>query len=269
MKNYNTVLSIAGTDSGGGAGIPADIKAISACGCYAECVITAVTVQNTLGVTGVHDIPADIIKAQARAVLGDIGADSIKIGMLSKVETVEAVAEVVAEYNCKNVVLDTVMVSTSGHPLLAPEAIDALTSKLLPLASIITPNIPEAEVLLRRRIASAGEMELCAIQLSEIAGNSVLLKAGHLDSDELSDVFYNKITGKITRYPAPRIETRNTHGTGCTLSSAMAAFLARGFGMEDAIAHAKEYLYQAIKAGADYEIGHGHGPVNHFWNLKS
>lgn len=266
-KLYHKVLTIAGTDSGGGAGVPADIKTISACGCYAECVITAVTVQNTMGVSGVHDIPADIIKAQTKAVLSDIGADAIKIGMLSLPETVEAVAEAIEDSPTPHIVLDTVMVSTSGHALLVPEAVKALRDKLMPLASIITPNIPEAEVLLGKRITHAHEMEDCARELSRIAENSVLLKAGHLTDSELCDIFYNIQTGRITRYPAKRIESANTHGTGCTLSSAIASYLAQGLDMESAVMKGKEYLYGALCAGADYKIGNGHGPVKHFWRF--
>lgn len=269
MKTYHKVLAIAGTDSGGGAGIPADIKTISACGCYAECVISAVTVQNTLGVSCVHDIPAGIIEAQARAVLTDMGAHAIKIGMLSKTETVNAVAGAITEYGQGiPAVLDTVMVSTSGHYLLKPDAIDALMKNLMPTVSIITPNIPEARVLLGREISHASCMDDCARELSRIAGNSVLLKGGHLEGvEELTDVFYNAETGKISHYPAPRIESRNTHGTGCTMSSAMASFLAMGASMETAVSEAKQYLHNAIMAGADYEIGHGHGPVKHFWKF--
>ncbi len=269
MKTYHKVLAIAGTDSGGGAGIPADIKTISACGCYAECVITAVTVQNTLGVSGVHDIPADVIENQARAVLSDMGADAIKIGMLSETATVKAVAKVIRETEHKiPSVLDTVMVSTSGHPLLKPEAITALREELMPEVQIITPNIPEAEVLLGKKVTSADQLPDCARELSKIAGNSVLLKSGHIEnSDELTDVFYNADNGRISRYPGRKIESRNTHGTGCTMSSAMASFLAMGATMEEAVSEAKKYLQKAIEAGADYQIGNGHGPVKHFWNF--
>ena len=265
MKTYPKVITIAGTDSGGGAGIPADIKAISACGSYAACVITAVTAQNTLGVSAVHDIPAAIIKAQAEAVLSDIGADAIKIGMLSKAETVNAVAEALQHSPTPNIVLDTVMVSTSGHRLLQPDAVDALRNNLMPKALLITPNIPEAEVLLGMEISTQSQLDNCARQLSEIAGNSVLLKAGHLeDNDEIYDVLYNATTGGSTRYPAKRINTVNTHGTGCTLSAAIAAFLSQGFALETAVQKAEDYLHRAIAAGAEYKIGNGHGPVKHF-----
>ena len=265
MKQYHKVITIAGTDSGGGAGVPADIKAISANGCYAACVITAVTAQNTLGVSAVHDIPPEIIKAQAEAVLSDIGADAIKIGMLSKTETVNAVADVLADSPTPNIVLDTVMVSTSGHRLLQPDAIDALRNNLMPKALLITPNIPEAEVLLDEKITMQSQLDDCARRLSDIAGNSVLLKAGHLeDTDQLIDVLYNKVSGKLSYYPFHRINTVNTHGTGCTLSAAIASHLALGCTLEDAVARAEEYLHKALEAGAEYEIGRGHGPVKHF-----
>jgi hydroxymethylpyrimidine/phosphomethylpyrimidine kinase len=268
MKQYHKVITIAGTDSGGGAGVPADIKAISANGCYAACVITAVTAQNTLGVTAVHDIPPEIIKAQASAVFSDIGADAIKIGMLSKPETVDAVAEVLDMSPTKNIVLDPVMVSTSGHRLLQPEAISALRNNLMPKALLITPNIPEAEVLLGTSITSQSQLADCARQLADIAGSSILLKAGHLENaDELIDVLFDTVSGKISYYPSRRVNTVNTHGTGCTLSAAIASHLAHGCTIEDAVARAEEYLHKALAAGAEYKIGKGHGPVKHFENL--
>ena len=267
MKTYNKVLIIAGTDSGGGAGVPADIKTVSACGCYAACAVTAVTVQNTLGVSAVHDVPAEIISGQISAVLDDIGADAVKIGMLSKAETVLTVASSLKPYNVKNVVLDPVMVSTSGHKLLRDDAVNALKTGLMPLARLITPNIPEAEVLLGKKIVSQDETEDCARELSKIAGNSVLLKAGHFDADVLYDVLYNAETHEITRFECHRVNTQNTHGTGCTLSSAVAAFLSKGEGIEEAVSNAEKYLQNAIREGADYRIGGGHGPVKHFWNF--
>jgi hydroxymethylpyrimidine/phosphomethylpyrimidine kinase len=266
MKQYHKVLTIAGTDSGGGAGIPADIKTISACGCYAECVITAVTAQNTLGVDAVHDIPPTIIKAQANAVFSDIGADAIKIGMLSNVDTVNAVADLLQNATTSNIVLDTVMVSTSGHRLLSADSIDALINNLMPKALLITPNIPEAEVLLGCKIDSQHQFDNCARQLSDIAGNSVLLKAGHLSNNDFYDVLYDASNNTTTHYPSKRIYTSNTPGTGCTLSSAIASFLALGHTLNDAVQHAETYLHSAIVNGADYSIGHGHGPVKHFWN---
>ena len=217
--------------------------------------------------TAVHDIPPEIIKAQSQAVFSDIGADAIKIGMLSKTETVNAVAESLEDSPTHNIVLDTVMVSTSGHRLLLPDAIDALCKNLMPKALLITPNIPEAEALLGEKISRQSELDTCARRLSEIAGNSVLLKAGHLDTDDMYDVLYNAKTMTTTHYPARRVKTMNTHGTGCTLSSAVAAFLAKGDSLESAVQNAETYLHKAIEAGAEYKIGGGHGPVKHFYML--
>lgn len=267
MKKYFTVLTIAGTDSGGGAGIPADIKAVSACGSYASCAVTAVTVQNTLGVSAVHDVPAEIINGQIRAVIDDIGADAVKIGMLSNALTVRTVAGTLKDYKIKNVVLDPVMVSTSGHRLLADDAVSALKNDLMPLARIITPNVPEAEVLLGEKITSQSETENCAKMLSAICGNSVLLKAGHFNDEVLFDVFYNAETLTITKYETRRVITENTHGTGCTLSSSLAAFLSQGQTMENAVKNAEDYISNAILKGAEYKIGNGHGPVKHFWKF--
>ncbi|MBQ5540698.1 MAG: bifunctional hydroxymethylpyrimidine kinase/phosphomethylpyrimidine kinase [Bacteroidales bacterium] len=267
MKEYFKVLTIAGSDSGGGAGVNADIKAVSACGCYAASVITAVTVQNTLGVKAVHDVPPEIISGQIHAVLDDIGTDSVKIGMLSKKETVLAVAMSLKNYDIKNIVLDPVMVSTSGHSLLKEDAVETIMKELFPLVRIITPNIPEAEMLLGEKISDQKDTEKFAEKLSKIAGNSVLLKAGHFSDKILSDVFYNAETGQITRFDNERVVTENSHGTGCTLSSALAAFLAKGLSMECAVENAENYLHNALKEGAAYKLGGGHGPVKHFWRF--
>jgi hydroxymethylpyrimidine/phosphomethylpyrimidine kinase len=266
-KKYPTVLTIAGSDSGGGAGIQADIKAISAMGCYAASAITAITVQNTVGVQAVHPVPLDILAGQIDAVLSDIGADAIKIGMLHSTEVVNLVAEKIEQYGIKNVVLDPVMVSTSGHRLIEETAIDSLKSRLMPLARVITPNIPEAEILCGKKIASEKEFAEVAKILSLDNTVSVLLKAGHLTGETLVDYFYNAEDGSIALLPSKRVNTRNTHGTGCTLSSAFAAALAKGETLTKAAQLAKQYIQQAIISGAEYQIGKGHGPVNHFWNL--
>lgn len=266
-KKYPTVLTIAGSDSGGGAGIQADIKAISAMGCYAASAITAITVQNTVGVQAVHPVPLDILAGQIDAVLSDIGADAIKIGMLHSAEVVNLVAEKIEQYGIKNVVLDPVMVSTSGHRLIEETAIDSLKSRLMPLARVITPNIPEAEILCGKKIASEKEFAEVAKILSLDNTVSVLLKAGHLTGETLVDYFYNAEDGSIALLPSKRVNTRNTHGTGCTLSSAFAAALAKGETLTKAAQAAKQYIQQAIISGAEYQIGKGHGPVNHFWNL--
>ncbi len=267
-KRYNTVLTIAGSDSGGGAGIQADIKAISAMGCYAASAITAITVQNTLGVQAVHPVPLDILRGQIDAVLSDIGADAVKIGMLHSSEVVILVAEMIEKYAIRNVVLDPVMVSTSGHRLIEEDAVEVIKSRLLPLARVITPNIPEAEILAGCKITGEDEFEAIARRLSDNGNVSVLMKAGHLSGDSLVDYFYNAEDDTITRLQSKRVQTKNTHGTGCTLSSAFAAALAKGEGLTMAATSAKSYIEQAIISGAAYEIGGGHGPVNHFWNMQ-
>lgn len=265
-KSYFRVLTIAGSDSGGGAGIQADIKAISAMGCYASSAITAVTVQNTLGVQAVHPIPLDILEGQIDAILSDIGADAIKIGMLHSTKVVNLVAEMIEKYGIRNVVLDPVMVSTSGHKLIEDDAIESIKNRLVPLSRVITPNIPEAEILSGCKISSDQDFEQIAKKLSFNKSVSVLLKAGHLDNDCLVDYFYNIEDDTITLLPSKRVKTRNTHGTGCTLSSAFASALARGEDLTAASKSAKKYIEQAIVSGAEYEIGHGHGPVNHGFN---
>ena len=265
---YNRVLTIAGSDSGGGAGIQADIKTISACGCYAASAITAITVQNTLGVTAVSAVPTPIIEQQIEAVLSDIGADAIKIGMLHSSEVVEAVARQLDAFKIRNVVLDPVMVSTSGHKLIEDSAIDSLITILLPRARVITPNIPEAEILLGgETLDCQSSLPDAARRLAEKAQTSVLLKAGHLTEEKLVDIFYDAEEGKVYELPSVRIHTKNTHGTGCTMSSAFASMLAKGMSLPDAAAAAKQYINDAIVTGADYEIGNGFGPVKHFFGL--
>ena len=267
-KHYYRVLTIAGSDSGGGAGIQADIKAISAMGCYAASAITAITVQNTLGVQAVHPVPLDILQGQIEAVLSDIGADAVKIGMLHSAEVVELVADMLEKYSIANVVLDPVMVSTSGHRLIEEDAVDVIKTRLMPLARVITPNLPEAEILAGCSITGEEDFDAVARRLSDNGAVSVLLKAGHLENDELVDYFYNAEEDSMTRLPSRRVHTMNTHGTGCTLSSALAAALAKGEDLTQAAISAKEYISQAIISGADYQIGGGHGPVNHFFRLS-
>lgn len=263
---YSRVLTIAGSDPSGGAGIQADIKTISALGCFATSAIVAVVDENTVGVTGVHPVPVEFVTGQIRSVLDDIGTDAIKIGMLHSAELIRAVRDTLDRYpEITDVVLDPVMVATSGDPLLRQDAVDTLRSVLIPRARVITPNIPEAEILLGETLSRQENLPDAARRLSErCSGVSVFLKAGHLTDNRLIDVFYNAETGALTPLQSERINTVNTHGTGCTLSSALASFLARGLSLDDAAAAAKEYISAAIKAGAGYEIGHGHGPVHHF-----
>ncbi len=268
MKKYNRVLTIAGSDSGGGAGIQADIKAISAMGCYAASAITAITVQNTIGVQAVHPVPLDILKGQIDAVLSDIGADAIKIGMLHSAEVVHLVADKLEKYRIKNVVLDPVMVSTSGHRLIEENAVEVIKKRLIPLVRVITPNIPEAEILAGCSISSEEDFTDVVQKISNDGRISVLMKAGHLEGDNLVDFFYNIEDGTMTQLPSKRVHTRNTHGTGCTLSSAFAAALAKGEDLTAAAISAKKYIERAIISGADYEIGCGHGPVDHFWSME-
>lgn len=263
--NYKRVLTIAGSDPSGGAGIQADLKTMSACGCYGMSAITAVVDENTVGVTGVHPVPVPFVQGQIKSVLDDIGADAIKIGMLHSSELILAVKETLSAYNIRNIVLDPVMVATSGDDLLQKEAVDTLKKELIPMARVITPNIPEAEVLLGKKISSQEELPLVIKDLSCNGTVSVLLKAGHLSNSELTDVFYNAETDEILYLTSQRIDTKNTHGTGCTLSSAVASFLAWGLPLNDSIKRAKDYINGSIIAGAKYTIGKGHGPVHHFY----
>lgn len=264
-KTYRRALTIAGSDPSGGAGLQADLKTFAACGCYGASAVVAVVDENTVGVTGIHPIPVDFVTGQIRSVLDDIGADAIKIGMLHSSKLIHAVRDTIARYPIKNIVLDPVMVATSGDPLLEPDAVATLRDELMPHVRIITPNIPEAELLLGEKIESQESLPDTARRLSELCGGvSVLLKAGHLRDPELTDVFYNAESGRHIILRSRRCDTANTHGTGCTLSSAFAAFLAHGNDLDRAARLAKDYITAAIEAGAEYTIGHGNGPVHHF-----
>lgn len=267
MKTYRRALTIAGSDPSGGAGIQADLKTFSACGCYGMSAITAVVDENTVGVTGVHPIPVDFVSGQIKSVIDDIGVDAVKIGMLHSSELILAVRDTLAGYGISNIVLDPVMVATSGDPLLQEDAVATLKAELVPYARVITPNIPEAELLLGRRLESQDELPDAARELSQDRRVSVMLKAGHLHDEELVDIFYNAETDEILRLSSLRLDTPNTHGTGCTLSSAFAAFLAHGQGLNEAARNAKDYITAAITAGSAYGIGHGHGPVHHFFRF--
>ena len=266
-KAYRRVLTIAGSDSGGGAGIQADLKTFAANACYGMSVITALTAQNTQGVSGIHAVPVDFVARQLDAVLSDIGADVVKVGMLFSPELIETVARKLREYRVTRIVLDPVMVAQSGDKLLQDDAVDALKTHLIPMAEILTPNIPETSVLLGRRITVAGEMHAAAMELSELGCPNVLVKGGHLEGEDSDDCLFVREGQRIVRFPGTRVETRNNHGTGCTLSSAIAAWIARGDDVEAAVRHAKEYITGAIRGGAAYRIGHGHGPVHHFFRF--
>lgn len=269
VKKYERTLTIAGSDSGGGAGIQADLKTFSALGCYGLSVITALTAQNTHRVTAIHAVPPAFIAQQLDAVLGDIGADAVKVGMLHSAKVIHTVAERLVHHRVENIVLDPVMVAKSGDRLLQDTAIDALRSELIPLCTVITPNLPEASVLLAETIEGRAQMESAAQTLCRLGPQSVLLKGGHLEGAESLDVFCMSETGDTISLRAQRIATRNNHGTGCTLSSAIAAYLAQGCDIAEAVRCAKTYITGALAAGADYRLGgeEGHGPVHHFHQL--
>ncbi len=265
MKTYHRTLTVAGSDSGGGAGIQADLKTFAALGCYGMSVITALTAQNTIGVSAIYAVPPEFVARQLDDVLEDIGADAVKIGMLHAPEVIRTVAERLRFYRASNIVLDPVMVAKSGDRLLQEEAIEALSTDLLPLATVITPNLPEAAVLFGRPIEGPEAMEAAARALARQGPAAVLLKGGHLAGERSPDLLYVRDGDTVTRFDASRVKTKNTHGTGCTLSSAIAAGLAHGLGLAEAVGRAKEYITGALRTGAGYRVGCGHGPVHHFW----
>lgn len=258
-----TALTIAGSDCSGGAGIQADIKSISANGVFAMSVITAVTVQNTMGVFGVQDINPDIISGQIKAIFDDIEVDAVKIGMVSKIESIKAIANSLKKIkDLPQVVLDPVMVSKSGFNLLSQDAKETLITELFPLSTLITPNLPEAEEILGIKIENIEQMKEAAIKLIELGPKCVLVKGGHLE-DDATDLLYD---GKeFTYFKQERINTKNTHGTGCTLSSAIAANLAKGMSVKEAVKEGKRYVTMAIEHSL--ELGKGVGPTNHFYEL--
>ncbi|MDR2562381.1 MAG: bifunctional hydroxymethylpyrimidine kinase/phosphomethylpyrimidine kinase [Prevotellaceae bacterium] len=264
-RHYRRVLTIAGSDPSGGAGIQADLKTIAACECYGASAIVAVVDENTQGVTGIHEIPVDFVTGQIHSVLDDIGADAIKIGMLHSSELILAVKHAIAPYKIVNTVLDPVMVATSGDRLLRDDAIETLRKELIPSVRVITPNIPEAEVLLGCKISCHKDLIDVVRDLSMDKKVSVLLKAGHLEEKDSADVFYNAETDEIIELRFMRIDTKNTHGTGCTLSSAIAAYLTHGLSLDWAVRKAKDYVNMAIFDGAYYTIGKGNGPIHHFY----
>ena len=261
-KHYARVLTIAGSDSGGGAGIQADLKTFAALGCYGMTAITALTAQNTKGVQGIHGIPAEFLKGQIQSVMDDIGVDAIKIGMLHAPEIVDVVAWAIDHYKLKNVVLDPVMVATSGDRLIASETVQVLVRELFPRATLITPNLDEAVLLLGRDISDANVLESAGRDLLAMGARAVLLKGGHLPGDDLIDLLVQPNTPS-ERLSSRRIHSNNVHGTGCTLSSAIAAYLALGMGLSEAVHCARQFIVQAIAHGADITTGHGHGPLNH------
>lgn len=266
MKN---VLTIAGSDSCGGAGIQADLKTFSANGVYGMSVITAITAQNTMGVFKVQDIDEEIIGAQIDAIFEDINVDAVKIGMVSKISTINIISEKLKKYKPKNLVLDPVMISKSGYSLLKPESKSALIKELIPLAYVITPNVPEALEIISEvnsekiEIKTVEDMEFTAKEIYKLGCKNVFLKGGHMDGNKAVDILYDG--ENIYKFYAEKINTKNTHGTGCTISSAIASNLALGFSIEEAIKRSKDYITNAIIHSLD--IGHGVGPTNHFYEL--
>ena len=260
------VLIIAGSDSGGGAGLQADIKTISALGGYAATAVTALTAQNSLGVHAISEVSVDFVEAQMTAVLEDLGADAIKCGMLHRAELIQRIGAVISDLGKAPIlVVDPVMYAKGGAPLLQEKAVSALKSRLIPMADVITPNIPEAEALLGRRVESVEAMKAAAGELLELGAKAVLLKGGHLDHPEVFDVLAQR--GKLSVYNSPRIASKDTHGTGCTLASALTIGLAQGKLLETAVAEARHYVLGAIMSAPG--LGSGHGPLNHSHNFFS
>ena len=260
---YARVLSIAGSDSGGGAGIQADLKTFAALGCFGMTAITAITAQNTTGVRAVHAVPPDILRAQIDAVFDDIGADAVKIGMLQSAELAGVVAQTMEAYHVRQLVLDPVMIATSGATLLDPAALDVLQHRLFPLALLITPNLDEASFLVRRQLSTPQEMVEAARELQARGARAVLIKGGHLAGELVQDVLVLPGGTDPLWLRAPRIATLNSHGTGCTLSSAIAAHLALGATLVEAAQAAHQFVRDALAAGAQARTGHGSGPLNH------
>ena len=255
-------MTIAGSDSGGGAGVQADLKTFAALGVYGSSTLTAITAQNTVAVTAVHEIPTDVITAQIDAVLTDIGADAVKTGMLSSSDIIECVCEALEVHGVQRLVVDPVMIAKSGDALLREDAIGSLRTRLLPLAMVVTPNIPEAEALTETTIVSDADVRRAAEGIVGMGARSVVVKGGHREGPA-TDLFYD---GKeFKEFTAPRFDTVNTHGTGCTFASAVAAGLARGMVVTDAVALAKDYVTEGIRHS--FSIGQGHGPLNHFYRF--
>ncbi len=263
-EQISKALTIAGSDSGGGAGIQADLKTFAAMGVYGATVITALTAQNTLGVQGVYQVTPDFVAQQLESVLSDIGADAVKTGMLFNRAIIEVVTQAVSRYSLDKLVVDPVMYAKSGDALLLPEAIAALSSRLLPLAYLVTPNIPEAEAISGMKIQSEDDLPEIARRINALGARNVLIKGGHLSGERSPDLLFDG--REFTRFDAPRLVTKNSHGTGCTLSASITALLARGIALPNAIAEAKDYLSGALDAARS--IGAGHSPVAHFYRLN-
>lgn len=264
---YPVVLSIAGTDPSGGAGIQADLKTFSALGCYGMSVITALVAQNTQGVRSIHTVPPGFVQDQLNAVLEDIRPDAIKIGMVHTPELAVVIASTLKRYPDIPVVFDPVMIATSGDRLIEEPTVQAIINELFPLTTVITPNMDEASYLINAKIETVEDMADAGGEIMALGCKNVLLKGGHLKSSKLTSMLFDK-KGVVETYTSERIETNNIHGSGCTLSSATAAYIARGKGLNKAVAFAQEYINGAILNGADVAIGHGNGPLNHFYNSQ-
>lgn len=254
------VLTIAGSDSGGGAGIQADLKTCSALGVYCSTAITAVTAQNTLGVTKIKEMSLEMVDAQINAVLGDIGADVVKIGMLANTRIIQTVVKTLTAHGVEKLVVDPVMVAKSGDRLLREDAVNQLCTKLLPLATVVTPNIPEAEIITGRSIKSTSDLDKAGLSILSMGVGAVVIKGGHMSGTPIDTLF--TVEGKL-EFSGERVDTRSTHGTGCTFAAAIAACLAKGFSLTESIMEAKAYVTGALRAATT--LGHGFGPVNHFF----
>lgn len=266
-KRYRTVLTIAGSDSVGGAGIEADLKTCTSLGIYGMAAITAITAQNTMGVHGYTAVDEEMLRAQLESVIEDVRPDAVKIGMIPTARAVLVIAEILKRYNLTNIVLDPVCVATSGDALNdGISTVSTLRQQLLPLATLVTPNIPEAQLLSSSNVVSEPLMLAKAI-VDTCNVNAVLVKGGHMEGNICKDVLVDK-DGNVTVWESLKTNTPNTHGTGCTLSSAIACFLAAGYNLENAVAKGREYLQEAIKSGSEYTFGHGHGPVNHLYRVN-
>ncbi len=270
MRKYCRVLTIAGSDSGGGAGIQADLKTFSALGCYGMSVITALTAQNTVTVSGIQAVPSEFIALQMDAVMSDIGADAVKVGMLHSPEVITTVSQGLQQYGCRTIVLDPVMVTRNGDKLLQDDAVQALKDHLFPLAAVITPNLAEASILLGRDVTERSQMVDACRDIATLGCDRVFLKGGGLGGSSSIDLLYDRSSEELIELESPRVETRNSHGTGCTISSAIAACLGKGKDLPTAVREAKVYIDGALQGGAGVKIGRGHGPVHHFhnwWNI--
>jgi hydroxymethylpyrimidine/phosphomethylpyrimidine kinase len=267
--NYPCVVTIAGTDPSGGAGIQADMKAISATGCYAASIVTVLVAQNTQAVQAIQEIPAEFVTQQIDSVFSDLDVAAVKIGMLYNEKIIAAVAASLEKYKPRNIVLDPVMVAKNGCELLLPETVTFLKERILPLVNLLTPNLLEAGQIIDRKITTMSEMEAAAAEIGDQYNINVLVKGGHLDTKHSSDVLYKYSEKAFYWFHAQRITTQNTHGTGCSLSSAIASYLAQHYSLQDAIDQAKIYLTKAIKSGSLLHIGQGCGPVDHFYFIDN